>query len=482
MSPKKTYLDCKSQYMPHLKLIPLFVLTGFFAKAQLSYTLIYKDSSNSVLKISIGPSSPLTAPVSFIMPRSIPGHYSSTAMYDKFIMNLYAINNKGEKMAMKKDINDAPRWYNNDTGKLVTRIEYEVDLKKMERTLIPGDASISRHGFVGILNYSVLGWIDGTEREPAQCTVETFEGWPIFTTIRPSASMTKGSLKFTTENYYALADGQIFAGPETTVKEFKGIVPLFIAAYSETEDEWLDDYGLQGIESMKILKDYFGELPFQHYSIMLRKAIPVEAGSAPALAMEHLQSSTFFGDTSGLRRSKMSPEGIIRTMPTYLHHMAHAFIPLRCYGDGYRPYVMEIPPIINNIWFNEGFMWFLAYDTLKLENMKTNFYTSVYNTSGIIKKMSLQQLSQIASTMYGTDFRIGRGVYSRGALMAIEMNNYIKEKSNGTRSMKDVFRYLYNWAKENRRPFTMEEFPVLITKASGFDVSMIYQKWQLPID
>jgi hypothetical protein len=47
--------------------------------------------------------------------------------------------------------------------------------------------------------------------------------------------------------------------------------------------------------------------------------------------------------------------------------------------------------------------------------------------------------------------------------------------------MKDVFHYLYNWAKENKRPFTIEEFPMLIDKASGVDVSTIYQKWQAPV-
>jgi hypothetical protein len=40
---------------------------------------------------------------------------------------------------------------------------------------------------------------------------------------------------------------------------------------------------------------------------MLRKAIAVEPGSAPALAMEHLKSSTFFGDTSGTREIKDEP-------------------------------------------------------------------------------------------------------------------------------------------------------------------------------
>ena len=66
--------------------------------------------------------------------------------------------------------------------------------------------------------------------------------------------------------------------------------------------------------------------------------------------------------------------------------------------------------------------------------------------------------------------------------MAIEMNNYLKEKSRGKKSMKDVLRYLYNWAKINKRPFTMEEFPLLINKACGIDLSKIYTKWQLPIE
>ena len=460
----------------------LFLAISITSSAQLNYTLSYKDSSSPVIKVSIQTNAPLTAPVSFVMPRSIPGHYSSSAVYDKFIMNLYVINDKDEKVAMRKDINDAPRWYYNDTGKLVSRIEYEVNLKKMERTLTAGDASITRTGFAGIHNYSAFGWIDGTEDQPVQCHIQTFEQWPIFTTLQPSASMKKGSLMFETKNYYELADGQTFIGTTFRVKEFKGIVPLFIASYCETEDEFLDDYGLQGTESMRILNDYFGELPFQHYSIMLRKAIPVEPGSAPALAMEHLQSSTFFGDTSGMRRSKMTPGDVTRTMATYLHHMSHAFIPLRCFGDAYQPHVMEIPPIMNNIWFNEGFMWFLAADELKLEIMKTVFYNSVYKTSPIIKKMSLQQLSQLASTLYGTDFRIGRAVFSRGALMAIEMNNYLKEQSQGKKSMKDVLRWLYNWSKENKRPYTMEEFPMLINKACGIDLSGIYKKWQLPVE
>jgi predicted metalloprotease with PDZ domain len=114
--------------------------------------------------------------------------------------------------------------------------------------------------------------------------------------------------------------------------------------------------------------------------------------------------------------------------------------------------------------------------------MKIRFHENVYKTSPAIKKLTLPQLSQIASTMYGVDFRLGMAVFSRGAMMAIEMNEFIKQKTGGKKSMKDVFRYFYNWSKENTRPFTMQEFPLLINKAAGVDLSSIYRKWQEAIE
>ncbi|MEP7321253.1 MAG: hypothetical protein ABI761_05015 [Saprospiraceae bacterium] len=456
------------------------LLSVFIASAQLTYKLIYNDSTSSKLNIQIQSETLWTAPICFIMPRSVPGTYSVT-LYDHFIENLYAIDEMGKKHKMVKDENDAPRWYYSDTGTMIKSITYEVQVDNMEKKLPPADASAIRSDFAGILNYSVFGWIEGTENEHVQCTVETFTGWPIFTTTHPDARP-KGHTTFKTANYYSLADAQIFMGPGFKVKEFKGIVPLYIVSYSQNDEQFLDDYGKQGIASLGILNNYFGEIPFTHYSILLRNVIPLLPGHYGAFGMEHLQSSTFFGDTSGLRKGPMSEDDVIRTMPTFLHHMGHAFIPLRSYGDTYLPHVLEIPPVINTIWFNEGFMWFLPYDTLRLDRMKKNFNKSVYSTSPLIKKMSLFQLSQTASTMYALDFRLGRAVYSRGALMALEMNEYIKKKSFGKKSMKEVFQYFYLWAKKNNRAFTIEEFPVLLNKACNIDLKPIYTKWQLPVD
>lgn len=462
-----------------LFLIATFTLASSVG-AQVTYHLTFDGDIRSMAQVGINLPSSRSTNIEFVMPRSVPGEYS-ISRFDEFISNVTAVTESGEKIPMIKNEFDAPRWGVPANRKPVTRVEYTVDLSKMERKMSAGSSSVARDGFAGFLNYSIFGWIEGLEREPVRCVVKTSSSWPIFSTIKPSAKPARGEFSFEAADYFTLADGQIFVGPKFQVKEYKGVVPLFVASYSQQGDEYLDDYGMQGVRSMEILNDCFGETPFPHYSIMLSRAVPLEASTQPQLAMEHLASSTYFGDMEGVRKGPLSKDDAERMITPFLHHMAHAYIPLRSYGDTYRPYVQELPPIIKNIWYNEGFMWFLVYDSLKFERIRTIINNGAFDTADAIKRMSLTELSQLGSTTYGVDFRIGRAIFSRGALMAIEMNEHLLKENGGKRLMKDVIRYLYYWSKENKRAFTMEEFPVLINKAVGTDLRNIYDKWQLPL-
>jgi hypothetical protein len=64
--------------------------------------------------------------------------------------------------------------------------------------------------------------------------------------------------------------------------------------------------------------------------------------------------------------------------------------------------------VIHNIWFNEGFIWYIVFDTLKQKSWLNYFQQVVYNGSPLLKALSLQQLSEAASTQYAEDFRLGR--------------------------------------------------------------------------
>jgi hypothetical protein len=194
--------------------------------------------------------------------------------------------------------------------------------------------------------------------------------------------------------------------------------------------------------------------------------------------MEHLNSATFTGKSADMLTAPVDTAIRTRRMLPVLHHMGHSYLPLRCYGDDYRPYVLLTAPVIRNIWFNEGFIWFLCQDTLKSPALQKRLEDNTLHADPEIAVLPLFKLSAIASTQYAKDFRIGQATFSRGAMMATEMNALIKKKTGGKKSMKDVLRYLYEWGKKNQRPFTMDEFPKLMTTATGVDISAIFSKWQ----
>lgn len=467
--------------MKRMVLCLFMILGSTWALAQLRYTLRYTESTRPYVVVSIEPSTPLPSSVQFIMPRSIPGSYS-ISRYDLFLDSVVAINSQGRHIPMTRHSMDAPRWeYKGQDGSLL-RIEYRVNIDKMERQNTPSDASLLRPGFAGILNYSVFGWIEGLDREPLECRVETGSDWPIFSTNAPSVDLASGSLVFKADDYPALADGQIFMGPRFRVKSYQGKTPLYVVSYAQTSDEYLDDYGSMGVECMGILNNYFGELPFPHYSLVLSKALQQDGRVAPAFAMEHRNSSTFFGDTSGIQTMPLTPDLRSRRINSILHHMAHAYIPLRAYAGKYRPRPLEIPPLIETIWMNEGFAWFLLYDVLRQPRLLELFRSSVYETAPEIKSLSLFDLSYLASTLYAVDFRTGRAIFSRGALMALEMDERIRSQSGSKKGMKDVLRYIYHYAKTNPLPIPVEQLPVLMSRACGVELGDIYRKWLAKVE
>ena len=455
-------------------LLGFILLVSSSAFAQLKYELTYRDTSSGRVTVNIRFESGTEKGFVFCMPRSVPGAYS-ILFYDRYVKNIRAEDASGKTYPMKHHPDNAPKW-KADSGMNYTGMSYEVDIRKMQDDL-GSDASVIRLGYIGILNYSVFGWIEGREAEPVNCRFLAIEGWPVYSTISPKEMPSKGNETVSCSNYYQLADGQTMMGPAFQVKKFAGLVPLYVSSYADEGKEYLGDVGWWGVESMKILKDYFGDIPFTHYTIV-RQYLHLLDSAGTTLAMEHMNSATFTGRSAEMLTAPVDTAIRFRRMFGILHHMGHSYLPLRCYGDNYRPYVMTMAPVIRNIWFNEGFIWFLCLDTLKSPALLKRLEDNTLHADPEIAALSLFALSEIASTQYGSDFRIGQATFSRGAMMAREMNEQIIRETGGKKSMKDALRYVYEWSRKNRRPFTMEEFPKILTSATGVDVTGIYEKWR----
>jgi 7,8-dihydropterin-6-yl-methyl-4-(beta-D-ribofuranosyl)aminobenzene 5'-phosphate synthase len=173
--------------------------------------------------------------------------------------------------------------------------------------------------------------------------------------------------------------------------------------------------------------------------------------------------------------------------------MAHCWIPKRAYGLGYRPFTWEMTPVIDTIWFNEGFGRYAAIaataDALPAAEGKSfrgrqlaRLRQIVDSAPPFLRRMPLDTLSREASFLYAQDFRTGMNVFSRGALMAAEMDDRIRERTNGAKSLRDALRWLLRWSAENQKPFQPEDLPRYFADATDVETADILSHWMQPLE
>jgi predicted metalloprotease with PDZ domain len=372
-------------------------------------------------------------------------------------------------------------------------VAYDVNLARMEREVLNGgDASKARPRYVGLLGYSVFGFLEGHEEEPVSLRVDGPAAWPVFSTLAPAAPPAKGSVTADAGNFYALADSQIVMGAAASIAKLEAPVPLYIVTYSEgAVDAQL--LGKLGLEAFQKVIAYFSGAPFPHYSIVQEFLKPRDADHHYSLSMEHLQSGTFTLDAK-LGITAASPESKkTRVLFNFAHHIAHAWIPKRACGEGYFPFRWELAPLIDSIWFSEGFAQFAAIDALadalpaaeaqkfRERMIDWRFRQNLAAMPAFLRKMPLVEVSRIASTRYGEDWRTGRTNFSRGGLMAAEMDARIREQSNGAKRLRDAFRYLVAWSAREKRGFRIDELPEIFKQATQVDTRDVLEKWLAPM-
>ena len=459
-----------------------------FAQTQVTYRVQYAVAGDCCVHVQMIFAEPLKAPVALVMPRTYPGGYEQI-LYDAYVEKVSASSASGKPVEVKI-AQDGPRWNVGAAGESVARIEYQVDVARMESHILASvETSKVRHDYVGLLGYSVLAFVDGLENRAIQLSVNAPEGWPVLTTLAPKVPADTTTATAEAADYYALADSQILMGPELKLRRFEGKIPLVFAMYAE-ESADLDAEALNARNALDAVQSYFGDMPIRQYTVQLEFLKPV-AGHSYNFSQEHIDSGTFSFSTDR-RLSVLISEQKDRILLNYAHHIAHSWIPKRAYGTGYRPFTWELAPVIDTIWFNEGFGRYAGIAAVangmpraegaKFREGELSWMREVIDEAPpFIRKMPLDTLSREASFLYAVDFRVGKNIFSRGALMAAEMDDRIRAKTNGEKSLADALRALLVWCGTNQRPFQVEEMMTIFADATGVDVRDILKRWQEPL-
>ena len=474
-----------------LVLAALCSCSPVLAQDDMVYRVRYDRPTPGVVHVSLGLTVFGTAPLTLIMPRSFPGGYVQRP-YDPYVSNVKAFGANGDAIGVRREVL-GPRWLIGQCCARVTRIEYDVDVAQMEREIFAAsDTSKIRDGYVGLLGYSVFAFLDGWESRSIALEVAAPEGWPVFATLAPNVPAPTAALTAHAPDYYALADSQIMMGPKLQLRRIDGGIPLFVAAYAEGEADLAREAVLARDALDKVIA-YFGKAPFSHYSVALEFLKPASPRHEYGFSMEHLNSGTFYMKLGNALTSRSTDSEKEAHRFNYAHHIAHSWIPKRAYGAGYFPFTWEMEPVIDTIWFNEGFGRYAAiaaladalprddaarYRTERLDRLRG----IVAAAPAFLQRMPLDELSREGSFLYSDDFRVGMNLFARGALMAAEMDDRVRAQTEGKKSLRDALRHLIDWSEQNQRAFRTEELPAIFREATAVNTADILDRWmQAPI-
>jgi len=486
--------------LPQILMISIVCLPGLaVAQGSITYRVHYDVATPQVVRVTLkfadfaDTKGGSPAPFTLIMPRAVPGGYAQRP-YDPFVVNMLAHGSDGLAVDVRRE-EFAPRWIVGKSGERVVSIDYDVDVKRMEREIFSAaDSSKIRNDYVGLLGYSIFALVENHENDPVRLEVTSGPSWPIFSTLAPTIPAPLRELTAHAADYYALADSQIMMGSKLQLREIRGEnggVPMFLAAYAEAEDD-LQLEGLMAREALDRVVAYFGKAPFLHYTVGLEVLKPLSDRHEYNFSIEHLDSGTFYFDTNRAlvtRASEIQRE--IRRF-NYAHHIAHSWIPKRAYGENYLPFRWEMAPLIETIWFNEGFGRYVAIEALAeaMPEEKAARYRKerldrlqgiVDSAPPFLRHMSMPELSREGSFLYSADFRTGMNLFSRGALMAAEMDDAIRSQTRNEKSLRDGLRHLVDWSAQKHRAFRVEELPQIFREATGVDTTAILTRRLQPL-
>ena len=447
----------------------IIAIPSLNAQEKISYLLTNQANLNKVT-IQITFDALPASDANLVIPRSAPGTYILTN-YMAFIDDVVGYTVSGKQLPGM--IGDGSFFTFGESIDLLNKVSYTVDIQKMEFDLL--DASTSskaRKDYLGLFGYSVFGFIEGLESEAINLIINTDPSWPVFSTLRPDTNRKFGTDSFEAENYAELVDAQYLLGKGVQViRVVEAQIPLFVAAYAKTTID-LGGIGNTGLLSLQKLADYFGYIPMPHYTLVYEFLKPISERHDYGFNMEHLNSMTAHRDIS----QEYNPN---RDLGTIIHHMGHSWIPLRSWGEGYRPFAWQVAPLVETIWLNEGFIWYVSFHNILHNEEILNWWKSTMdNAPDFIKTKSLKELSLLGSTQYASDFRIGKNLFSRGALMAYDLDEYIQKQTSGKKSFKSAVLGLLSWSNENQRAFKYNEIESIMSRATGVDLSPVWNKWQ----
>ena len=313
------------------------------------------------------PAAELAGPLTLIMPRTVPGGYAQRP-YDPFVLNVYGPWHRRHCASDVHREENAPRWIIGTPGERHRphRVRRRCEAHGARNPFRFGQFEDSRRlcRTARLLDLCVHRW----PRKRSDPPGNRFRAapWPVFSTLAPQVPAPIGKLTAQAADYYALADSQIMMGHKLQLEQFPtaAACPLFLAAYAEGDADLAAGRragARRAGQSDRLFRQ--GAVRALHR----RAGIAEAALRPPRIQLQHGASGErhilFVRGSRAHRAQRRPPSAKRAASTTRTTSLIHGF-PKRAYGENYLPFRWEMTPLIDTIWFNEGFGRYVAIEAL----------------------------------------------------------------------------------------------------------------------
>ncbi|MBC3538048.1 M61 family metallopeptidase [Rufibacter sediminis] len=366
---------------------------------------------------------------------------------------------------------DKNTWRVASSGKDVT-VKYKVYAFELSVRTSFIDAS---HGYLN--GTSVFMYPEGQKDLPSTVTVVPYKGWSKVSTGLPAVN--GQPFTYRAQNYDILADSPFEIGNHEILSFESNGVKHEVAMYGDA------NYDAQRLtaDMKKVTEEaakVFGELPVNYYLFIVHN---LAAGGG---GLEHLNSTTLHATRTAY--------GTERGYKGFLNLVAHEYFHL---WNVKRLRPIELGPFDYNqenyskmLWVSEGFTSYYADVIMKRAGFTSDreyadklaaSITSVENTPGNKVVSAAQSSFDAWIKQYRPDensYNTHLSYYSKGSLLGMLLDMEILKASNGTKSLDDAMKALYDeYYKKKKRGFTEKEFQQGIEKFTNRSMNDFFQKY-----
>ncbi len=408
-------------------------------KVNIKTTIDLVNVVDDKVMVTLDPGAFTKDAVSFYIPKTIPGTYS-TDNYGKYIEGFKAIDNKGNELPVtKSDDNtwnitnakglDKITYYVNDT--------YDTEAEVEEAVFSPAGTNIKKGDNYMLNLHGFVGYFDDLKEVPYELNIVKPEALVSTTSLKKKVGgeASTQSETFLAARYFDVIDNPILYAKPNTESFTVNDITVTLSVYSPTGIYSAASLKPQMEEMVRAQKNFLGEIDgTKEYNILLYLSTLDGTDATGFGALEHHTSTVV------VLPEQMPKPALDEAMKDVVsHEFFHIVTPLNVHSEEVQYFDFNDPKMSQHLWMYEGTTEYFA-NLFQIQQGLINeaeFYKrimdKVNNAKSFDDAMSFTEMSaNILDEPYEENYA---NVYEKGALINMALDISLRELSNGEKGV-----------------------------------------------